>query len=77
MIGIVISQGPVGKDLPIAFATRTIYSAVTKYYIVRELLVIVQGENKAALISLADSSVSSLIIAPSTWLFCMKAWKGK
>ena len=41
-IGAVLSQGPIGKDLPIAYASRTLCSAETKYSTIeRELLAIV------------------------------------
>lgn len=41
-IGSVLSQGPVGKDLPIAYASRTLNPAETRYSVIeRELLAIV------------------------------------
>ena len=41
-IGAILSQGPIGKDLPIAYASRTLCPAETKYSTIeRELLAIV------------------------------------
>ena len=43
-IGPVLSQGPIGKDLPIAYASRTLNSAERNYPTVeKELLAIVWG----------------------------------
>ena len=72
-IGAVLSQGPIGKDLPIAFASRTLCSAETKYSTIeRELLAIVWAVKHFRPYLFGRKFTLITDHRPLTWLFSIK-----
>jgi len=72
-IGAVLSQGPVGKDLPIAYASRTLCSAETKYSTIeRELLAIVWAVKHFRPYLFGRKFILITDHRPLTWLFSIK-----
>lgn len=72
-IGAVLSQGPVGKDLPIAFASRTLCNAETKYSTIeRELLAIVWAVKHFRPYLFGRKFTLITDHRPLTWLFSIK-----
>lgn len=72
-IGAVLSQGPVGKDLPIAYASRTLCNAETKYSTIeRELLAIVWAVKHFRPYLFGRKFTLITDHRPLTWLFSIK-----
>ena len=72
-IGAILSQGPIGKDLPIAFASRTLCSAETKYSTIeRELLAIVWAVKHFRPYLFGRKFTLVTDHRPLTWLFSIK-----
>lgn len=72
-IGAVLSQGPVNKDLPIAYASRTLCSAETKYSTIeRELLAIVWAVKHFRPYLFGRKFTLITDHRPLTWLFSIK-----
>lgn len=72
-IGAVLSQGPIGKDLPIAYASRTLCSAETKYSVIeRELLAIVWAVKHFRPYLYGRKFVLVCDHRPLTWVFSIK-----
>lgn len=72
-IGAVLSQGPVGRDLPIAYASRTLCSAETKYSTIeRELLAIVWSVKHFRPYLYGRKFILVTDHRPLTWLFSIK-----
>lgn len=72
-IGAILSQGPVGKDLPIAYASRTLCSAETRYSTIeRELLAIVWAVKHFRPYLFGRKFTLITDHRPLTWLFSIK-----
>jgi hypothetical protein len=72
-IGAVLSQGPIGKDLPIAYASRTLNTAEKNYSVVeRELLAIVWGCKYFRQYILGTKFTIVTDHRPLTWIFSVK-----
>lgn len=72
-IGAVLSQGPIGKDLPIAYASRTLCSAESKYSTIeRELLAIVWSVKHFRPYLYGRKFILITDHRPLTWLFSIK-----
>lgn len=72
-IGAVLSQGHIGKDLPIAFASRTLCGAETKYSTIeRELLAIVWAVKHFRPYLFGRKFTLITDHRPLTWLFSIK-----
>ena len=72
-IGSVLSQGKIGKDLSIAYASRTLCSAETKYSVIeRELLAIVWSVNHFRPYLFGRKFKLVTDHRPLTWLFSIK-----
>ncbi|XP_072384610.1 uncharacterized protein [Diabrotica undecimpunctata] len=72
-IGAVLSQGPIGKDLPIAYASRTLCGAETKYSTIeRELLAIVWAVKHFRPYLFGRKFTLITDHRPLTWLFSIK-----
>lgn len=72
-IGAVLSQGPISKDLPIAYASRTLCSAETKYSTIeRELLAIVWAVKHFRPYLFGRKFTLVTDHRPLTWLFSIK-----
>lgn len=72
-IGAVLSQGPIGKDLPIAFASRTLCKAESKYSTIeRELLAIVWAVKHFRPYIFGRKFKLITDHRPLTWLFSIK-----
>lgn len=72
-IGAVLSQGPIGKDLPIAYASRTLCNAETKYSTIeRELLAIVWAVKHYRPYLFGRRFKLITDHRPLTWLFSIK-----
>ena len=72
-VGAVLSQGPIGKDLPIAFASRTLCPAETKYSVIeRELLAIVWSVKHFRPYLYGRKFKLVTDHRPLTWLFSIK-----
>lgn len=72
-IGAVLSQGPIGKDLPIGYASRTLCNAETKYSTIeRELLAIVWAVKHFRPYLFGRKFVLITDHRPLTWLFSIK-----
>ena len=72
-IGSVLSQGKIGKDLPIAYASRTLCSAETKYSVIeRELLAIVWSVKHFRPYLFGRKFKLVTDHRPLTWLFSIK-----
>lgn len=72
-IGAVLSQGPIGKDLPIAYASRTLCNAESKYSTIeRELLAIVWSVKHFRPYLYGRKFKLITDHRPLTWLFSIK-----
>lgn len=72
-IGAVLSQGPIGKDLPIAYASRTLCNAEAKYSTIeRELLAIVWSVKHFRPYLYGRKFTLITDHRPLTWLFSIK-----
>lgn len=72
-IGAILSQGQIGKDLPIAFASRTLCPAETKYSVIeRELLAIVWAVKHFRPYLFGRKFKLVTDHRPLTWLFSIK-----
>ena len=72
-IGAVLSQGPIGKDLPIAYASRTLCQAETRYSTIeRELLAIVWAVKHFRPYLFGRRFTLITDHRPLTWLFSIK-----
>lgn len=72
-IGAVLSQGPIGKDLPIGYASRTLCNAECKYSVIeRELLAIVWAVKHFRPYLFGRKFKLITDHRPLTWLFSIK-----
>ena len=72
-IGAVLSQGPIGKDLPIAYASQTLNNAEKKYpTIEKELLAIVWGCKYLRQYLYGRKCTIVTDHSPHTWIFSVK-----
>ena len=72
-IGAVLSQGPIGKDLPIAYASRTLNNAERNYPTVeKELLAIVWGCKHFRQYLYGRQFTIVTNHRPLTWIFSVK-----
>lgn len=72
-LGSVLSQGPIGKDLPIAYASRTLCTTETKYSVIeRELLAIIWSVHHFRPYLYGRRFKLVTDHRPLTWLFSIK-----
>jgi hypothetical protein len=72
-IGAILSQGPIGKDLPIAYASRTLNNAERNYPTVeKELLAIVWGCKNFRQCVYGRKFTVVTDHRPLTWIFSVK-----
>jgi hypothetical protein len=71
-IGAVLSQGPVGKDLPLGYASRTLNNAEKNYPTVEELLAIVWGCKHFRQYLYGRKFTIVTDHRPLTWIFSVK-----
>ena len=71
-LGAILSQGPIGRDLPIAYASRTLVNAEKNYSTTEELLAIVCGCKQFRQYLYGRKFTIVTDHKPLTWVFNVK-----
>jgi len=71
-LGAILSQGPIGQDLPVAYASRTLVNAEKNYSTTEELLAIVWGCKQYRQYLFGRKFTIVTDHKPLTWVFSVK-----